>query len=318
MVIYMEILEKVRKDLYPSNDYIFDSIKIKNKTINIIYNEVLVDSKSINETIYYRLSNLKVWDLNNLSNKLPNCNIKSIKDKDIINYLNNGFIIIIYKNIYACEVRANLDRGVSNVTSELSLSGPKDSFSEVYNTNLGLIRRRIKSNKLKVENKSIGRITNTKVGILYIDGVVKMDLVNHIKKNLDKIDIDGIIDSSYLKNSLENRFNLFPTLIVTERPDKCSMALLEGKIVILVDNDARIRLSERLHRREQPLGLLCFLGPGGHILTGGQLRGGVTVEGEGLPAVLPEPVDGTAFSGGADVGFQRAGACGIEMQRCIA
>ena len=82
----MEILEKVRKDLYPSNDYIFDSIKIKNKTINIIYNEVLVDSKSINETIYYRLSNLKVWDLNNLSNKLPNCNIKSIKDKDIINY----------------------------------------------------------------------------------------------------------------------------------------------------------------------------------------------------------------------------------------
>ena len=69
-----------------------------------------------------------------------------------------------------------------------------------------------------------------------IDGVVKMDLVNHIKKNLDKIDIDGIIDSSYLKNSLENRFNLFPTLIVTERPDKCSMALLEGKIVILVDN----------------------------------------------------------------------------------
>lgn len=232
----MEILEKIKSDLYPSNDYIFDSIKIKNKTINIIYNEVLVDSKSINETIYYRLSNLKVWDLNNLSNKLPNCNIKSIKDKDIINYLNNGFIIIIYKNIYACEVRANLDRGVSNVTSELSLSGPKDSFSEVYNTNLGLIRRRIKSNKLKVENKSVGRITNTKVGILYIDGVVKMDLVNHIKKNLDKIDIDGIIDSSYLKNSLENRFNLFPTLIVTERPDKCSMALLEGKIVILVDN----------------------------------------------------------------------------------
>ena len=232
----MEILEKIRKDLYPSSDYIFDSIKIKNKTINIIYNEVLVDSKSINETIYYRLSNLKVWDLNNLSNKLPNCNIKSIKDKDIINYLNNGFIIIIYKNIYACEVRANLDRGVSNVTSELSLSGPKDSFSEVFNTNLGLIRRRIKSDKLKVLNTSIGRLTNTKIGILYVDGIVKKDLVEHVKKNLEKIDIDGIIDSSYLKNSLEDKFNLFPTLIMSERPDKCSMALLEGKVVVLVDN----------------------------------------------------------------------------------
>lgn len=128
------------------------------------------------------------------------------------------------------------DRDIGVIRSELTLSGPKDSFIENINTNLELIKKRIKSDKLKVDSINIGRYSKTTTNILYIDGIVKKDLVNHVKKKLNKINIDGIIDSSYLKNSLENNFNLFPTLITTERPDKCSMALLEGKIVILVDN----------------------------------------------------------------------------------
>ena len=128
------------------------------------------------------------------------------------------------------------NRDIGIIRSELSLSGPKDSFIEDNKTNLELIKKRIKSDKLIVDNMCIGRYTKTNVSLLYIDGIVKKDLVNHVKKQLNKINIDGIIDSSYLKNSLENKFNLFPTLIMTERPDKTCMALLEGKIVILVDN----------------------------------------------------------------------------------
>ena len=60
-------------------------------------------------------------------------------------------------------------------------------------------------------------------------------MVHNIKQKLEKINIDGIIDSSYLKKSLEKRNNLFPTITLTERPDKTSQALLEGKIVIIVD-----------------------------------------------------------------------------------
>ena len=127
-------------------------------------------------------------------------------------------------------------RNISNVTSELSLCGPKDSFNEIYNTNLNLIKQRIKSNHLQIKELEIGKYTKTKVGILYIDDICKESLINHVYKRLSKIDIDGIIDSSYLKYSLENRFNLFPTIILSERPDKCTMALLEGKVIVLVDN----------------------------------------------------------------------------------
>ena len=198
----MKLLENIKNKVYPSKDYIFDSIKVKNKIISIIYNEVLVDTKSLNEYILYRLEKLNIRQLNDLENNLPSVNIIKIKDIDIINYLNNGFVVIIYKNIYAVELRSYLERGITTIQSELSLSGPKDSFSENFNTNLGLIRRRIKSDNLKCIGMDIGRYTKTKIGLLYIEGIVKKDLVLHIKKNLSKINIDGIIDSSYLKNSI--------------------------------------------------------------------------------------------------------------------
>ena len=68
-----------------------------------------------------------------------------------------------------------------------------------------------------------------------MNNIAKKEIVKQIKDNLEKIDIDGIIDSSYLKQTLECKNNLFPTISLTERPDKASMALLEGKVIIIVD-----------------------------------------------------------------------------------
>ena len=238
MVILMLNIDDIKKLLSPSKDYIFDTIIIKNEKVTIIYNEVLSDVKTINNNILYRLLLLNKKELNNLDNNLPNCNTLIINKEDIIKYLNNGFLILIYKKIYACECRQLLDRGVTTIQSELTLTGPKDSLTESFNTNLGLIRKRIKSERLKSKTLEIGRLTKTKIGILYINDIVKKEIPIQIENKLKKIDIDGIIDSSYLKYSLEDKYNLFPTIIQTERPDKCSMALLEGKCVIIIDNSS--------------------------------------------------------------------------------
>lgn len=231
----MGLVTEIKEKLFPSKDYIFKEIEVGGKTIQLIFNEVLTDSRSINEYLIEEFVKLNKKDLKKLENKIVCCNTKVIKKNEIIDYLNNGFVIVIYKKIYACEIRANLDRGVNTIESELSISGPKDSFSEIYNTNLGLIRRRIKSDKLKVIDMNIGRYTKTKVGVLYVEGICNEKLVKKIRKSLEAIDIDGIVDSSYLKGSLENGRNLFPTIMMSERPDKSTMALLEGKVVVLVD-----------------------------------------------------------------------------------
>lgn len=231
----MRLVTEIKEKLFPSKDYIFKEIEVGGKTIQLIFNEVLTDSRSINEYLIEEFVKLDKKDLKKLENKIVCCNTKVIKKNEIIDYLNNGFVIVIHKKIYACEIRANLDRGVNTIESELSISGPKDSFSEIYNTNLGLIRRRIKSDKLKVIDMNIGRYTKTKVGVLYVEGICNEKLVKKIRKSLEAIDIDGIVDSSYLKGSLENGRNLFPTIMMSERPDKSTMALLEGKVVVLVD-----------------------------------------------------------------------------------
>ena len=232
----MDYLEKLKRETSPSLDYIFQEAFIDGARVSVLYNEVLADTRNINDFIMNRLVRLRRKQLKDLENHLPNCNTLVIGEDEILTYLNNGFLILVYKRVYAFEFRNGCDRGVNTITSELSLTGPKDSFNETFNTNLALLRRRIKSSSLKCLTLEIGGYTKTKVGILYVDGIVKKDLIFHIQKNLDRIFIDGVIDSSYLKQSLEKNFNIFPTISMTERPDKCSMALLEGKAVILVDN----------------------------------------------------------------------------------
>lgn len=228
------IINKLKKEI-SSTDYIFKDITICNKLVTLIFNEVLTDSNSINELLYYLLTKINKKDLNNFINKIPISNSIIIKEKDIKKYLNLGYVVIIYKNIYVVELKSHEGRGVQTINSELSIGGAKDSFCENINTNLSLIRKRIKKDLL-VETLNIGRISQTKVNILGINGIVSNTLIKSVKKRLEKIDIDGIMDSSYLKFSLEDGKNLFPTIMMSERPDKCSMALLEGKVVILVEN----------------------------------------------------------------------------------
>lgn len=235
MVNIMNLEKYLKNKLGPSKDYIFKKLIISKQKVTLIFNETLIDTTRTNDFILRNLLNLSKKDLKYLENKLPNINVLKINN-NYIDYLTKGFILIITKKYtYAVEARNVLDRGIQTIESELSITGPKDSFTETYNINISLIRKRIKSPNLYAENIELGRITKTKIGILYMNNIAKKEIVKQIKDNLEKIDIDGIIDSSYLKQTLECKNNLFPTISLTERPDKASMALLEGKVIIIVD-----------------------------------------------------------------------------------
>ena len=231
----MSLVKSIKRETKYSKDYIVKEMSVNGKKVILFFNEVLTDSSNIDELVLKRLILLDKRKLNKLENNLPVSNIVKIKYDEMFDYVNKGFLIICTKYIYAIEVKAKLDRGVSTIESELSIAGPKDSFSENFNTNLGLIRRRIKSTNLCVKNMEIGRRSKTKVGVLYIDDIASMKTVERVNEVLDRIDIDGIIDSSYLKTTLEGQKSFFPTIMMSERPDKSAMALLEGKVVIIVD-----------------------------------------------------------------------------------
>ena len=102
---------------------------------------------------------------------------------------------------------------------------------------IGLIRRRIKTEKLEYKETKIGTKTNTTVGIMYVSNIAKSELVDLVEEKINKIVIDGILDVNYIQEYIEEKNESdFPVSINTERPDIVSYYLLQGRIAVLVDN----------------------------------------------------------------------------------
>ena len=232
-----KILERIQIEFNKTPDLKIKEIRINLiKKIYVIYIETICDGDKINDYILKNLTNYNIK--NNLNSNIPGPNTILIKNIDEIEYyITNGYAIILSdKNILAIEVKGNLHRSISESTREPSVVGPQDAFNENHNTNIGLIKRRIKSSTLKTEEIFLGRKTQTKISINYLEDIAEIKNVEKIKKKLQTIDIDGVIDCGTVINYIESENKtIFPTIKRTERPDLASDALLEGKIVIIVD-----------------------------------------------------------------------------------
>lgn len=127
-------------------------------------------------------------------------------------------------------------RSIEEPTSESVVKGPREGFTETLGVNTSLLRRRLRSPQLKIKSMKIGRYTQTETVIAYIEGIVDKTLIEEVTNRLQRIDIDGIVDSGYVEEMIQdNPFSPFPQIMSTERPDTVVANLLEGRVVILVD-----------------------------------------------------------------------------------
>jgi len=232
-----KIVEKIKNEFNKTPDLKIKEVRINLlKKIYVIYIETVCDSIKINDFI---LKNLTRYNIsNNLNSNLPGPNTIIIKETDQIEfYLTNGYAIVISdKNVIAIEVKGEINRSIGTSTREPSIVGAEDAFNENIQTNLGLIKRRLKTNTLKSEELFLGRKSQTKISINYLDDVAEEKNIQLIKKKLKDIDVDGVIDIGTIINYIEGENkSVFPTIRRTERPDLASSSLLEGKIIILVD-----------------------------------------------------------------------------------
>ncbi|KAF9118084.1 hypothetical protein BGX30_004846, partial [Mortierella sp. GBA39] len=127
-------------------------------------------------------------------------------------------------------------RGVDEPQSQTVIRGPREGFTENLRINTSLIRRKIKNPNLWIVDRTIGRVTQTNVAVMYIHGIASDNVVQEILKRLDRIDIDSVLESGYIEEFIQDAtFTPFPTLTNSERPDAIAGAILEGKVAILVD-----------------------------------------------------------------------------------
>lgn len=235
--------DEIKKAFGNATDLIVRPFIIDNREITLVMSEVLGSSSYVNDFILRRLLTIKFQsdDIGSeLLNFIPTNNGKILnKLSDMTDYICMGFALILFSDTeaIAIEARATVDRGIPIVNNEASITGSKDAFNENFNTNVGLIRRRIRDCNLYVDGMFVGKSSKTKIGILYMNNIAIKKNVDKIKNKLKKINVDGILDTGNLKSYLDSKTNFFfPTITSTERPDKVAQALLEGKMAIVSDN----------------------------------------------------------------------------------
>ena len=231
----MNVFKYINNTFKDTPDLVKRKIKYAFSFVHIYYIETICSSEQVNNFILKNLTNpnrhRKFKDI------LAGPNFKEINLNKLEFYLYNGFTVLVYRNkIYAIETKASLDRSVTSPLVEQDLYGAKDALLENYQKNIGLIKRRLKSSHLKTKEYKLGRFTQTSTGVLYIDNITDMSLVKRIDALLNKIDTDSVIDVGELKQFLTmDKGNVFPPTKLTERPDVIVKALLDGKLVIVMD-----------------------------------------------------------------------------------
>ncbi|MCY0870308.1 MAG: spore germination protein, partial [Firmicutes bacterium] len=127
-------------------------------------------------------------------------------------------------------------RAVEEPDTESVIRGPREGFTENIRTGTALIRRRIHTADLKLESMQLGRYTETQVVLCYIQGLADAAVVAEMRRRLGRIDIDGIIESGYIEELIEDMpFSPFPQIQNTEKPDVVTAMLLEGRVALLID-----------------------------------------------------------------------------------
>lgn len=127
-------------------------------------------------------------------------------------------------------------RNISEPENEVSIKGAKEGFVENLDTNITLIKRRIKDNNLINENFIVGQRTQSDLAIMYMEDIVDKDILEDLRKRINAIEVDGVISMGIFQQYIEDyTYTLFPQTFSTERVDIAVANILEGKIIVLLE-----------------------------------------------------------------------------------
>ncbi|SCC59999.1 spore germination protein [Bacillus mycoides] len=133
-------------------------------------------------------------------------------------------------------------RAPSPPLNESTVIGPQEGFVEAIDTNINLVRKRLPVLELQTKEMIIGSFSKTKVVIMYLDNLAEKDNVDFLEESLRALEYDQINDSAYLQELMGEK-SIFPLYINTERTDRVTKALIDGKIAIFVDGSPNVLLT---------------------------------------------------------------------------
>lgn len=251
-VKYKDVLELIKKENINTSNRV---VNFKGGEISILYIKELTDRAMLSEQVIKPLI-----ISSSVINLTPERVYKSIIFADdcsidvdiskITQYLLDGMTILLFSNTneyLVVNLKKVMQRAIPTPHITYTLRGPQDCFIENLDSNLSLLRYRLKDANLKIDILEVGERTKTKIAVAYINDITKDSYVKEIKKRINKINIDGIIESGELQAFLLNKkANLFPQMGIVERSDMACGALLEGKVITLVEGSGVALVSPKI------------------------------------------------------------------------
>jgi len=158
--------------------------------------------------------------------------------QDVASKLVNGFCVVLFPGTgaIAFEVRTGVSRSPNPPEVENTVKGPKDAFVETIRINTSLLRRHLRTPDLRITAMTVGKRSRTNVAVIWIEGITNKVLVERMKNRLKAMDVDAVLSPASVEEYVTgSRWTAFPLMQYTERPDRFSQALLDGRVGLMVD-----------------------------------------------------------------------------------
>lgn len=223
------------------NRFVLDPLMLRNENNTFCgsvkqeeSSQLLKDSVSVKKLENFNLENYIY------SNLMPQNSLNKItKFSDAFDGINSGNCVLFVDTIevaFDIDVKGFKQRNINSPNNEVIIKGSQEAFVENLRTNTSLLRRIINNENLIIENLTVGRISKTKIAVCYMNNIANPKLVKEVKYRLNNIELDSIFSSGQLEQLIEDSdYSGIPSLISTERPDKCANFLMQGRVVMLLN-----------------------------------------------------------------------------------
>lgn len=219
----MNNINIIKNKLNKCADFVYKEEIINNENYHLFYLSSLINQ----ELILKIIKNLLIFENNQ---EILNIN-------EALNEILIGNLVIIFPNnkIYSYDIKKYPNRSISSPEVEKSVRGSKDSFTENIIDNIALIRRRIKTSELIINNFVVSKKSKMTVSIIYLNDLVDKKTLKIILSRIKKINLESLImsDRALEETMIKQKYHVFPLVRYTERPDVASINLIRGKIIIL-------------------------------------------------------------------------------------
>ncbi|MBP3964101.1 spore germination protein [Paenibacillus lignilyticus] len=236
------------EQMYVDNNYFhfqhFDSKQGK-RLASVAYLSVIVNQQTLNKQFVRKINE----DIQAQENPTAETILGSIRSLGIDTEINvmdmaaemisDAGIVIFIEGLTVCYgigIPGYETRAVDQPTTEINVRGPREGFTEDLKVNMGLVYRRMKTTKLKSKIFVLGRESQTKVMIVYLDDQVDASVLREVEERIESVKLNIVVDSAQIEEWIQDSpYSPFPQIMNTERPDRVVTALNLGKVIIFTD-----------------------------------------------------------------------------------